>query len=62
MTFSVCPILFTGEYETQRKSSFDMHNWETLPGTNVGNGGIVHATVTNAFTVPHQFYWIRQLP
>jgi predicted outer membrane repeat protein len=53
-------------YEVQSQSGLT-GTWTNLPGTTppapiAGTGGIIQATVTNAFGVGQQFYRVQQLP
>lgn len=49
-------------YEVQNRTDLIAGNWNPLPGTIAGNGGIAQLTITNAFPPPRQFYRVHQLP
>jgi len=49
-------------YEVQSRSDLNTGTYSSLPGTTPGNGGIASVTVSNAFSVPQQFYRIHPVP
>ena len=49
-------------YVIQSRADLVSGDWTNLPGTNLGNGGIVQTTLTNALLAPQQFYRVRVLP
>ncbi len=47
-------------YVLQGRADLVAGGWTTLPGTYIGTGGIVQATVTNALSQPQQFFRVQQ--
>jgi hypothetical protein len=60
LTFSVA--LLGKNYEIQTQTNLDPGAWASLPGSIPGNGASVQTTITNAFSQPHRFYRVHQLP
>lgn len=49
-------------YEVQSRSDLTTGSWLPLAGSTPGNGGVASTTVSNAFSVPKQFYRIHPVP
>jgi hypothetical protein len=47
-------------YVLQTRTDLAAGDWTTLPGTYIGNGGIVQTTLTNALNQPQGFYRLQQ--
>jgi hypothetical protein len=50
------------DYEVQNRTDLISGNWNPIPGSIAGNGGVAQLTITNAFIPPRQFYRVHQLP